>query len=460
MRMADIQQADVLIVGGGAAGLAAAARLVAAQQRVILLEAQNRLGGRIHTLNDPAFPLPVELGAEFIHGRPEITWRLLREAGAIAVDVPHDHWQRRGGRLVRLNGFSDEIAGVMRRLRDVGDEDMSFAQFLDRFCSQADLAEARQLARSFVEGFDAAEPERISAKALATEWQGVGNVGEQPQFRVLRGYGSLISHLHDQLSAEQCSIKLNTCVTEVRWKPGQVEIEAFDVRSPQQQQQQRTFAARCAIVTLPVGLWHAKDGELGTVRFTPELQQKRDAARRLGYGSVVKVILLFDRAFWEDDSIGCDAAGGESLADACFLHDAQAVFPTWWTARSLRAPMLTAWAGGPKAHQLAGLSEKALIGRALDVASKLFAISRSQLDAMLLAGCACDWSASPFARGAYSYELVKAGEARQHLAEPVEDTLYFAGEATDLSQSATVAGALASGERAAGEIISHLLRAK
>ena len=457
MRMAEIQQADVLIVGGGAAGLAAAARLVAAQQRVILLEAQNRLGGRIHTLNDPAFPLPVELGAEFIHGRPEITWRLLGEAGAVAIDVPHDHWQRRDGCLVRLNGFSDEIAGVMRRLRDVGDEDMSFAQFLDRFCSQADLADARQLARSFVEGFDAAEPERISAKALATEWQGVGNVGEQPQFRVLRGYGSLIDHLRNQLSAEQCSIKLNTCVTEVRWKPGQVEIEAFDMRSPQQQ---RTFTARCAIVTLPVGLWHAKDGELGAMRFTPELQKKRDAARRLGYGSVVKVILLFDGAFWEDYSIGRDAAGGESLADACFLHDAQAIFPTWWTARSLRAPMLTAWAGGPKAHQLAGLSEEALIGRALDVASKLFAISRAQLDAMLLAGCAYDWSTPAFARGAYSYELVSAGDARQHLAEPVEDTLYFAGEATDLLQSATVAGALASGERAAGEVISHLLRAK
>src|ERR1700752_669696 len=103
-------QADVIVIGAGAAGLCAARRLSQAGRRVVVVEARDRIGGRIWTVPDPTFPLPVEMGAEFVHGRPRATWALLREAHVTPYDIAEDHWQRRGARLVPT---SLDLRGVM-----------------------------------------------------------------------------------------------------------------------------------------------------------------------------------------------------------------------------------------------------------------------------------------------------------------------------------------------------------
>ena len=106
---------DVIILGAGAAGLAAAQVLSAKGYSILILEARDRIGGRILTLRDPAFGAPVELGAEFIHGRPEVTWKMVREANLKVFDLPFEHWVRRAGHLAHLEDFEMELGKVMAR---------------------------------------------------------------------------------------------------------------------------------------------------------------------------------------------------------------------------------------------------------------------------------------------------------------------------------------------------------
>jgi monoamine oxidase len=130
-----------------------------------------------------------------------------------------------------------------------------------------------------------------------------------------------------------------------------------------------------------------------------------------------------------------------------FFHSPRADFPTFWTPLPMRTPLFTAWAGGPKAAQLTGKSRRLLVAKALADVHRIFP------DARLAAALAQDWHQDPYARGGYSYVLVGGQGARAALAAPLSDTLYFAGEATDMDEAGTVAGALRSGARAAREML-------
>jgi monoamine oxidase len=152
---------------------------------------------------------------------------------------------------------------------------------------------------------------------------------------------------------------------------------------------------------------------------------------------VVKAALCFDERFWDERSPG-----------TAFFHSPRAAFPTYWTPLPARAPLLVAWAGGPKADRLSRLSEEGLVAEALRGLRSLFGHVPAPRAALVH-----DWRRDPFARGAYSYVRVGGEGAREELAVPVADTLFFAGEATDSEESGTVAGALRSGQRAVAQIL-------
>lgn len=431
------EDADVVVIGAGAAGLAAAARLGEAGRRVIVLEARDRPGGRIRTLADPVFPLPVELGAEFVHGRPEATWRVIEAAAAVAYDVSGEHWRRRGDRLEKVGDLGGELGRVMARLREVPESDESFEAFLERCCREPAMAEACEMARAFVEGFDAADARLISARALAREQEGLGNVEEEPQFKLLSGYGALVGHLASTLGALPVAVRLSTVVSEVRWRRGHVRVVAASGEG-----EEMTFEARAAVVAVPLGVLRLPPEEPGSLLIDPDLPGHREAAGRLAPGSVVKVVMKFGEPFWE----GRDGASRR----AGFFHAPGAPFPTWWTTVPLRTCVLTGWAGGPAADRLSGLSHDRIVAEGIATLAGLFGEPRGRIERILQGAHAADWTADPFTRGAYSYEMVGAAEARARLAEPAEGTVLFAGEACDTSgQASTVAGALASGERAA-----------
>ena len=120
----------------------------------------------------------------------------------------------------------------------------------------------------------------------------------------------------------------------------------------------------------------------------------------------------------------------------------------------MRAPILTAWAGGHAADRL--LAEGAPAERALDSLATAFGLKRREIDRLVDSAHMHDWQADPFSRGAYSYAAVGGKNAHTALGRPISSTLFFAGEATSGDQTGTVAGAIASGKRAAREVLRSL----
>ena len=136
-----------------------------------------------------------------------------------------------------------------------------------------------------------------------------------------------------------------------------------------------------------------------------------------------------------------------------FLSTGDADFPVWWTAYPMPIPILTAWAGGPTAARLAHYTADELTGRALDSLCRQTGLARELADDLLIDTWYHDWQHDPLARGAYSYGVVGGTDAADVLGRPVDDTLFFAGEATDPDgRNGTVHGAIASGYRAAAAV--------
>ncbi len=430
---------DILVLGAGAAGLAAAAELTGSGQSVVVLEARDRVGGRIWTRSDPGAPIPVELGAEFIHGEPEATLSLMKRFGVAAVDAHGPHWTCGQGRLrLRADDFRQVHDALRRNRSRLRARDLSFGDFLARVDARQLSRSSRDLALALVEGFDAADPARVSARSIVEEWVG-GEALDSPQFRPLGGYGALLAPLAASLERGRASVRTNAVVHTVRWRRGAVDVGGAQLGEPFRVQAKR------AIVTLPLGVLQRAPGLPGAVRFDPPLAEKARTLRQLASGPVLKTVLLFREAFWED-------ANGGDCRDAAFFHAPKASFPTFWTALPVRTPLLVAWAGGPKAARLSGAGRDRIVKEALASLRTIFGrrfARRMRLDAVL----SHDWQRDPFARGAYSYVLENGGNARRALARTLGNTLYFAGEATNSrGEAATVAGALESGRKAAHAI--------
>jgi monoamine oxidase len=194
---------------------------------------------------------------------------------------------------------------------------------------------------------------------------------------------------------------------------------------------------------LPLGVLKTRE----LVQFHPRLEDKQNALRGLEMGHVVKIVFAFQERFWT-------AASADELQ---FLVTQDEPFRGFWTSYPVYAPTLVAWSGGPDADLLANLTSEQRADRALDSLARALHVSRARVDAQVVTWATHDWGADAFARGAYSYVLVGGMESQAVLAQPVEDTLFFAGEATELAgHQATVHGALFAGQRAAGEVIRSL----
>jgi monoamine oxidase len=434
---------DVVIIGAGVSGLAAASELRKSGLSVLILDARDHVGGRAWTRHEPDLSAPIELGAEFIHGRAPETFELLREVGKAALDTSGAHWTLRDGKLVQnTEDLFGDIQAALERSNVLKQPDISFEAWLSRSAQYGLSPEAAAMARAFAEGFDAADPARVSAHFIAREW-GSGGMLDSPQFRPLGGYSSVLAALAGALDRENVRLQLQTVVREVRWKRGSVEVDAIFLDQP------FSVRAACAIVTLPLGVLQAPAEAAGAVRFVPELDTKRKALEGLVSGPVLKLSLRFRRAFWEE-------LDGGKYEGASFFHSAHTAFPTFWTSLPLRAPLLIAWIGGPKAARLSMSDMPDIVRQALESLSTIFA-GRPPSEFELEAAYLHNWQTDPFARGAYSYIAVGGGDARSTLAAPLEDTLFFAGEATNTEdEAATVTGALQSGERAARELTERL----
>jgi monoamine oxidase len=436
---------DVVIIGAGVAGLSAARALAESGHSILLLEARDRVGGRVWTRREIDTAAPVELGAEFIHGQIPQTLNLLHEAGTAALSADGPHWTLLHGKpQSRMDELFEQVQKGMKKADLLKKPDVSLQAFLDQGERYGISSEARELACRYVEGFDAADPARVSAQSIAEEW-GSGGMLDSPQFRPMGGYSSVLTALAGKLDRDKVHVQLHTVVKAVRWKRGAVEIEGefldrpFNVKAPK------------AIVTVPIGVLQLPEGAPGAIRFTPALEGKRAAIAGILSGSVLKVVLRFRSVFWEE-------LQGGRYREASFFHSPETPFPTFWTSMPTRSPFLNAWTGGPPAALLCEKSDAEIVQAALESVHTMFGDSLPAGKAELEAAFVHNWERDPFACGAYSYVAVGHNDsARRELAAPLDDTLFFAGESTDTEgEGATVTGALQSGSRAAREVEERL----
>ncbi|HEY6290135.1 MAG TPA: NAD(P)/FAD-dependent oxidoreductase [Terriglobia bacterium] len=440
---------EVVIIGAGVSGLAAAQSLCGAGVRVQVLEARDRIGGRIDTVRDPNLPIPIELGAEFIHGRPPQLLEIVRAAGLSPAEVSGRHRYVRDGKPSGDQERFAKVDEIFERMADPALADQSFAEFLARV--EADPA-AKAAALGYVEGFNAARADRISTRSLAYESQAQGAIDGDRASRIQEGYDRLPQWLWDQCASHSATLHLDTIVTTIRWRRGQVGVEAQSTRGDSLPAPAPTiFAGNRAIITVPLGVLETPEGAPGAIRLIPSVMEVEHALKRLEMGQAVRITMRFRAALGQDHPI---------LAESGFIHSADEGFPTWWTAlpapASQPAPalVLTAWAGGSKAERLSTRHDRELAERAIDSLARIMGVARAAVANQVEGWYLHNWRRDPFARGAYSYAGVGGLEARRSLAVPVENTLYFAGEATDTEgHAATVHGALASGRRAARQIL-------
>ena len=434
-------RADVIIVGAGASGMTAAARLTRAGRRVLLLEARPTPGGRVLTRTDPHTGRRVELGAEFIHGKPPQIWNLLAGHPVPVYEGDGDEWCSEQGRTCECDFFED-VQKLLAKMRDCREPDRSFADFLQQCGADAD-ERTRQRALAYVVGFNAADAGRISVQSLVRQQDAEDEIEGDRTFRVRSGYQPMLCSLLEDVDRERFELRTSTIVRRVRWRRGEVEIDAH--RNGTQQR----LTAACALITVPLAVLQAAPGTEGAIEFDPPLAAKREPLSQLAMGEVIRVTFSFASRFWEKMR-----AGKRTLADLHFLFSDDETFPTWWTLAPDQEPILTAWSPAAAARRLSGQSELTIIETALQSLARILNFDPEALSLEVRSAFVHDWQSDPFARGAYSYVCAGGADAPRRLAEPLDDTLFFAGEATDVSgHTGTVHGAMASGERAANEIL-------
>src|ERR1700674_1446065 len=331
---------DIAIVGAGAAGLAAAQILSAAGASVALLEARARIGGRAWTRRAPGWPIPLELGAEFIHGRNDALLREADEAGLRVMRLPEAHVELRGGRLRPTGDIWARLDAIPRKMSRSG-ADRSVADFLRGRGKTLPAADRRFLV-SLVEGYDAAPIETASLHALSTAGKPPLSDDDRAEFRLVDGYGALVDRLSSRIDPVHCKLFRSTIVKSIAWRRGRVRL-ATDGGD---------FLAERALITVPIGVLRAASGSAGAIAFDPDPPSLRRALAGLAMGDAARLVLRFREPFWREAPRVARARSSPGLCgnEPNFFHFPSAPFPTWWTSAPVEAAVLTAWVGGPAAR--------------------------------------------------------------------------------------------------------------
>jgi monoamine oxidase len=421
---------DVVVIGAGMAGLTAARTLAEAGLKVLVVEAQDRIGGRILTkrVGDEA----IELGAEFIHGRPAELLALIDEAGL-------EIYERHGTQVCSEQGtlgdcgneMDEEVFDPLEKLKDFSGPDISFAEYLDR--EKVSQEDRRQIA-NYVEGFNAADHRVVSAAALGVQQKAEDAIDGDRSYRLRGGYDQLPAYLAQRLTALGSNIVTSAEVREIRWKSGTVEVftSAGD------------FTAARAVVTLPLSVL-----QVGSIAISPKPQSILEAAGRLRMGHARRITLLFRERFWEV------LKPQPAMREMSFLFAFSETPAVWWTTHPEASGSITGWVGGTRAESLEGLTAEELGNRACATLATIFGVKEDRLHGLLRGCYSHDWRSDPRAGGAYSYVAAGGLDASRQMTEPVAGTLFFAGEHTDITGHwGTVHAAMRSGLRTASQILN------
>lgn len=416
---------DVIVIGAGMAGVAAGRALAASGVSVSVVEARDRIGGRIWTLRDFCGS-PVEAGAEFVHGVDAETWPDIRAAG-LAVracvstrdtlfDLGHGaHWLPRT--LVHPGVWP--AFTILRAIARLGPPDMSAREFIER---RGYRGRARTLAELTLTAHLPGSIDEVGMLGLVED--GVLRLESGVNHRVVDGYDRLPGYIGRGLDVHH-----GFRVRSVHWSGTGVTVCGADGRE---------LSARAAVCTLPVGVL-----KTGAVRFDPELPEgKRTALRQLEMGPVLKLLLRFEERFWPRRmaALVC-GVGPVTLYWAVFYRGGDG------------PPVLTAYCTGPRAAALGRVWEEEAASIAVADLRRRFPRAAPRL----IAYRRIDWAADPFACGGYTFLRPGGTGARARLAAPDTGALFWAGAATATTTiAAAVQGAFASGVEAAHRVLAYL----
>ncbi|GAB4519506.1 MAG: NAD(P)/FAD-dependent oxidoreductase [Anaerolineae bacterium] len=407
---------DVIVIGAGMAGLKAAYDLQEAGVSTLVLEARDRIGGRIHT--DRTFaPVPIELGAELIHGRTAQTWPLVQAAGLQTVELD-------AAAVRQPDGTWGNIEDDLETLDNIDFLPPQTDESVEAYLLRMGLArEAWPLSLQLLE-IDSESAAKISAMEIynsiaADTEEAYGDYDA----RIIGGYDQL-------LQAFDVPVMFNRAVTQIVW-----HSEGADIHT----ENGEVYVGRRLILTLPLGVLKA-----GRVRFTPGLPAEKQAAiEALAIADIVKIHMHFAERVLP--------VGYTEVMDS-----GEGIPAYWWDASSgtpgFEGQVLVGWAAGDAARALIGLSESEALSTALNSLRRL--LNRPDLEPIAMRRQ--HWNDDPFTHGAYTYTPPTAHHARTVLAQPVDDVLFWAGEATEPLLHGLVHGAMLSGQRAAGEALASL----
>jgi len=415
---------DVIVVGAGAAGLTVARDLTAAGRRVLVLEARHRLGGRIWTQQTPDGP--IELGAEFVHGAFEEILGVARGARLALRELDRSEESQQQAASPRHEAFS-AIDALLAHASKTTDESVQ------GLVERVDLdARAKLRALMLIEGYHAADPAKFGVLSLLDATAADEQPGAEHQFRFVHGYGGFIDALFERSVPELCTMQLEAVVTSIAWKRKHAVVRlatGVELVAPQ------------VVITVPLGVLKA-----GALAFSPPLPDKEAALARLEMGATARISLQLRDGAWP---------GREAFSADGSLFTGQLPFPIWWISHPAPRPVVTGWGGRGGALALTALGEAELATVAVRELGAALGVEVSRLRESVVGAFHHDWLRDPFSRGAYSYPGVGGRHAGAELGTPVESTLFFAGEATQSDgRNATVHGAVASGQRAAREVLT------
>jgi monoamine oxidase len=411
--------AEIVVIGAGISGLTIARALLKKGHSVTVVEAQERIGGRIHSLSNK-FSRVVEAGAEFIHGKQPLTFNLLKEAEQKKTLIKGKFYTLSNNELEKGDMLDDHWRKLMSELGKLK-HDMTMENFLQQHFNGSEFNDLRERVKQFAEGFDIADVNRVSSLALKEEWS---HNDDTHQYRMDDGYGTLIEFLKDKIIAAGGTIILSEPVTEIQWSEGNIKILTTTGKS---------IPAEKVVITVPLGVLQKK-----SIRFTPELPYHEQAFESMGFGGVIKFLFEFKEAFWESSK-------ARKLSEFAFVFS-DAEVPTWWSQLPDTLPLLTGWLSGPRTfdalHSTESLYQKALVSL-----QYIFKCNSKEVESNLAHWHIADWVQDPYSFGAYSYPTLKSSVAIKQLSLPVNDTVYFAGEALfEGSAMGTVEAALSSAE--------------
>ena len=419
------RNADVLVIGAGIAGLRAAEVLVAAGRRVIVLEARDRLGGRIHT--DRSWGVPVELGASWIHGVTNNPIAALAAAEGIttqafdydAIVYGPDGRRRAPGTLDDLEEQVAELVEAGRKDSPDGDEALRAA--LDRAIADDDLDAPERLDIEW--GITESIEHEYAGDAVDLSANHFDDGGEESGGDVLLpgGYDKIV-----QAVARTVDVRFSHVVASIDTSGDRVVVATSLGK----------FFANAVIVTVPLGVLKA-----GSIQFLPPLPEAATTAiARLGMGTLSKTCLRFESAFWPADAELIDI-----IPDASRRGQ-------WVESLNLvglvDVPALMMFNAGKFARAIETMTDAEVTASATAALKPAFPKVSAPIGMLRSA-----WSVDPFALGSYSFIGVGSSPAdRDALAAP-EGRRFFAGEACSRDHAGTVHGAYSSGEAAAKAVL-------